>query len=194
MVSKIKSKKIDYNIEYAHIYADKDLGKEQKQSIKELHRAIKRLKRLKKSYVLSVLIDEYNPIENTLDIKKFLAELKELDARPNFLMLESRLVRYKNSLLKKMTGKIKREYEKYIKEHSKVPCSFLIAVWHLKRLGLLKDRDGEIHRLSRAKQFSANKIITILPKKYQAVECKALDIIEATDFKNQVTNISHIFF
>lgn len=194
MPKKIKTKKIDYNIEYAHIYSDEFFGKEHKESVKELHKAIKRLKKLKKSYVLSVLIDEYNPTEHMLDTENFLAILKKLDAKPHFLMLESHLARYKNVLLKKMDGKIKREYEKYIKKHNKVPCSFLIAIWHLKRLGLIKNKNGELQQLTKRKQFTANKIITILPKKYQRVELKAIDIIESTIFKKQITNIAHIFF
>lgn len=194
MPKKTETKKVDYNIEYAHIYSDEFFGKEQEESVKELHKTIERLKRLKKTYVLTVLIDEYNPTEHTLDIENFLATLKKLNAKPAFLMFESHLVCYKNILLKKMKGKIGREYEKYIKKHNKVPCSFLIAIWHLKRLGLLKSKNSKLQQLTGGKQFIANKIITILPKKYQGVELKTIEIIESTNFKRQVTNIAHIFF
>lgn len=194
MPKKTETKKVDYNIEYAHIYSNEFFGKEQKESIKELHKAIKRLKKLKKTYVLTVLIDEYNPTEHLLDTEKFLATLEKLNAKPHFLMFESHLARYKDLLLEKMNGKIKKEYKKYIKKHNKVPCSFLIAAWHLKRLGLLKSKNSRLQQLTEKKQFTANKIITILPKKYQGVELKTIEIIESTDFKRQVTNIAHIFF
>ena len=195
MTKRIKAEKVDFNIEYAHIYADELFGKEHQKSIKELRKIINRLKRLNKSYVLTVLIDEYSPCQNRLSIKQFLDKLDELNSKPDYLAFESQLAPCKDLLLKEMKGKIRKEYETYIKKHGKIPCSFLIAVWYLKRLGLIKTEKGELTHLSKNnKPFSAKKIITILPKKYQTVEIKALKIIRATRFKKYLTKISNVFF
>lgn len=188
-------RKTDYNIEYAHIYAGEHFSEMHKKSVAELHKVIEKLKKLNKNYVLTVLIDEYNARHHNLDIKKFWKQLKKLKAWPDFVGYESRLIVYKDYLLKEMNGKIKKEYENYIKEHKKLPCSFLIAIWHLKRLRLIPIKKGELDNLTKNnKVFTAEKIITILPKKYQEVERKALKIIKSTKFKGWMENIENIFY
>ncbi len=188
-------KEVDYNIEYSHIYTDEEFGFEQRKSIKILKNVTERLKRAKKSYVLTVLIDEYNSIEPTLSIKNFLGYLEKFKAKPDFVCYESQLVSSYKLLLKKMIPSLRKKYVKYIEKHKKIPCSFLIALSYLKRLGLLKIRGPELDSLKEPSQpFVAKKIITILPRKYQAVEMKALKIIEATRFKRYLENILNIFF
>ncbi len=190
-----KAKKLDYNIEYAHIYADEHFGTEHKKSVEELHKIITKLKQSNKSYVLSVLIDEYNSIRHTLNIKNFLKKLEQSNSKPDFIGFESRLVKDKDSLLKEMSKKIRKEYEEYIIKQGKIPCSFLIALWYLKRLGLLNMKGEELHSISKEnKPFIAREIITILPKRYQAIEIKALKIIKSTKFKKYLKNIKNIFF
>jgi hypothetical protein len=195
MSEKIEDKKVDYNIEYAHIYTDESFGKEHRKSIEELHNVLKMLKQLKKSYVLTVLIDEYNPVQHKLNIKEFLNRLAQLSSKPDYVGFESKLASDKNLLLNEVDKKTKKEYEKYIRKHRKIPCSLLIALWHLKRLGFIKTKNEELIPLSRNnKPFVARKIITILPRRYQEVEMKALKIIESTRFKKSLENILNIFF
>lgn len=195
MTGEIKYKKADYNIEYAHIYTDESFGREHKRSIKELHDVTERLRKLKKSYVLTVLIDEYNPIQHRLSVKKFLNKLAQLGSEPDYVGFESKLASDKDLLLNEMDKKIKKEYEKYLRKHGKIPCSLLIALWYLKRLGFIKIKSDElIHLKKDNKPFVARKIITILPRRYQGVEMKALKIIKSTRFKKYLDNIQNIFF
>jgi hypothetical protein len=196
MVDKTKMyKRAEYNIEYAHIYTNERFGIEHIKSIKKLHNIINKLKQLNKTYVLTVLIDEYNPTRHGLDIKGFLEKLNELNAKPDFVGFESQLTSYKDLLLKEIKGKMKKEYKNYIEKRGKIPCSFLIAIWHLKRLGLIPIKKGELNNLTKNNNvFTAEKIITILPKKYQEVEKKALKIIKSTKFKAWVKNIENIFY
>jgi len=192
----MKFKNVDYNIEYAHIYADKEFGLTQKRSVQILHDIIRKLKQTKKSYTLTVLIDEYNSKKQTLDIKKFIANLEKLRAKPNFIGFESRLVPYHKMLLEKMAPRLCKNLTKYIEKKRKIPCSMLIAIWYLKRLGLIETQPGELKHLDKdsRKSFIAKKIITILPKKYQEVEKKGLKIIASTEFKNHLNDIEDIFF
>lgn len=189
-------KEVDYNIEYSHIYTDEDFGFEQRKSIKILKNVTERLKRAKKSYVLTVLIDEYNPAESTLSIKNFLGYLGRFKARPDFVCFESQLVSSYKLLLEKMVPSLRKEYVKYIEKHKKIPCSLLIAVWHLKRLGLIRTHKEELNYLNEkpVKNFIAKKIITILPQKYREVELRGLEIIASTHFKKYLHNISNIYF
>ncbi len=186
----------DYNIEYAHIYRDKNFGVEQKKSIEILHDTIKSLQKLKKSYVLCVLIDEYNPKKQKLDFEKFITALKKSRAEPNFVFFESNLVPYYEFLLEKMTPCLRKEYKKYIEKNNKIPCSLLIAIWYLKRLGIIETKSEELQGLGHKsiKKFVARKIINILPKKYQEVEERGKKIIACTRFKNRLNDISNIFF
>lgn len=188
--------KEDYNIEYAHIYTDKKFGAEQRQGIKILHDIIKKLRLLNKSYVLSVLIDEYNPKDRILDIGKFLVTLEKYGARPDFVAFESKLAPYHELLLKKMTARKRREYVKYIEKNNKIPCSLLIAIWHLKRLGVIETPPEELKYFSKnpKKLFIANKTITILPKGYQEVEKRGREIIASTNFKNCLDDMENVYF
>ncbi len=188
--------KTDYNIEYAHIYSDEKFGPPQELSIQILHSVINELKQKKKSYVLTVLIDDYNPQKQILGIQELIANLKRLKAKPDFIGFESKLVQYSNFLLKEMSPRLQKNYIKYIEKNKKIPCSMLIAIWYLKRLGLIKIQPEELKHLSKdsKKSFVAKKIITILPKRYQKVEKKGLEIIASTKFKNRLCDIENIFF
>lgn len=187
---------MDYNIEYAHIYADDKFGVEQMEGIKTLRYVIQKMKKLKRSYVLSVLIDDYNPTYYFLDTKNFLIKLKKLNAEPDFVFFESSLVPCYKDFLQEIKPKLRREYIKYIESHKKVPCSLLIAIWHLKRLGVIDAAKEEIKYINHniPQRFVAKKIITILPKKYEEVENMGLKIIANTRFKDRLTDIVNIFF
>jgi len=189
-------RKVDYNIEYSHIYTDEEFGFKQRKSIEILKNIIERLKREKKSYVLTVLIDEYNPIKSTLNIKNFFDYLGKFKAKPDFICFESRLVPSYKLLLQKMVPSLSKEYVKYIEKHKKIPCSLLIAIWYLKRLGLIKTRKEELNYLDEnpVKNFIAKKIITILPQRYREVEIRVLEIIASTNFKRRLSDISNIYF
>src|SRR3989344_8660137 len=50
-----------YNIEFAHIYADKNFGDEQERSINVLKSLIKELEFQKSEFVTCILIDEVSP-------------------------------------------------------------------------------------------------------------------------------------
>jgi hypothetical protein len=195
MFRKKENRKVDYNIEYAHIYADKSFGNEQIKSVEKLKKVTTELDKKKKSYVSVVLIDDYNPEKCSLDNKKFLERLGNLGPKPDFVGFESRLYPDKDFILKEMSSKKRREYENYIEKSKKIPCSLFIAIWYLKRLGFIKTRNEELIPLNKKnKPFVAKNIITILPEEYRDVEKKGLKIIESTRFNNCLNNISDIFF
>lgn len=190
-----KSHKTDYNIEYAHIYTDESFDINQRDSIKKLEEIINNLDKEKKDFTLTILIDDYNPTSNTLNINNFLKEVEKYGHKPDFIFLESKLVKDKEMLLKEMKDKERREYEKYINKKNKIPCSFLIAIWYLKRLGVISINKNELEQLNKNnKAFIAKKIITILPQKYKSVEIKAQEIIKLTKFKKRLKDIEIIYF
>lgn len=189
----------DINVEFAHIYTNETISSEH-------YRAAQILKENKVlwegtglDYSVCVLIDDYNPSESFLDVGGFLKELELIEAKPDYVVWESSLVGINGRLLNDMSGKIKREYESYIEKNNKYPCSFLVAVWNLLRLGVYSS--DSIESLSGARPFSdksdycGKQIISILPARYAGVEKKALDIIRSTDYYDSVKDkISHILF
>lgn len=187
--------KTDYNIEFAHIYADTIFGREQLSSINVFNRLAKRLSRDNKSYVSSVMIDEYSPDFKILNEQKYFAKLKELNASPDYLAYESHLKDIAWRIISLMSGKSGREYKKYVNQKNKLPCSLLVAAWYLLRLGLIDSTDKVYKRVSNtSRPFYASKIINILPKKYIGVEKKAIAIIKATRFKDIIHDIKYIYF
>ncbi len=193
----------DYNIEFAHIYADKEFGKEQEKSIEILKKITEDLTSRDKTFVTCILIDEFSPKEKTLDEDEFLGEIIERGAKIGFIYYESNLQDNAKKLIK-LIDKSRLKVEKFsgkdviildskiglTDKEGKPTCSLLIATWILGRLG--------VHKLdlkdSTRKLFEAKKVITILPEKYKTSEAKALEIIKATKFKDQVKNIHYKFF
>jgi len=186
--------KVDYNIEYAHIYADEVFKQEHIDSLNVLELILRILKNDKKSYNLNLLIDEYHPEDKSLDIEDFLSKLKFRGYTPDHLYLESELHKDINLLLANLTDeKHLRDYERYLQRTGKSPCSFLVANWYLKRLGVLPIEN--LKKLSNeAKPFHGNKIINILDKKYKPNEDKALELIKNSRFASCLDNIIYYYY
>src|SRR3989344_9564234 len=193
----------DYHIEFAHIYADERFGDEQKQSIVCLKKRIAEIKKNKKSYSTSILIDEFNPEKNILNEKEFISILKLYGASPDSVVHESSLASVSRRVIELISSE-KINIENFgdstvmilsangkriglTEKSGKPTCSLLIATWILCRLGYFS-----LDKFP--KQFSAKKIITILPKKYQESEEKMLEILKSTKFSNLVDRLEYIWF
>lgn len=125
--------------------------------------------------------------------------IKQFGVNVDFIGFESRLVKYADDLIKRIpksvlsidlfqspkkevlilnheSGRIGlRESHSFMTRHT---CAILSAVWSLARLGFYKLKEEDLKRFS-DKPFTANKIITILPRKYKSVEDKVIKIIES---------------
>lgn len=183
----------DYNLEFAHIYLSDTVSAEHFHGLKEARKFINR--RPTRTISSTILIDDYNPKTKKLDIDSFLQELKTQGLAPDFVALESKLTRGGQALLKKAyDSRIKRSYENYIRNHNKYPCSFLIAVWNLIRLGLIPIPDGLFYQARKSpKSFAAQKIYTILPRYYVTAEQKALDLLTQTPWSVELARVKHLY-
>lgn len=186
---------VDYSIEFAHIYADDKFGREQEKSIEILKKIIIKCLRKRTSFSLCVLIDEYNPKKKTLSLDNFLLELDKHNIYPHFIGFESKLVSKKKFMLDHIKDKkLKKDYDKYIKKKNHIPCSFLVAIWYLYRLGIVS-LNQEIYRCYKhSNHFHSKKLINILPVKYKAAEERAHKILGNTIFSGQLRNIETIFY
>jgi hypothetical protein len=187
-------KKVDYNIEYAHIYADEDFNSEQKESIKVLDLVVKIIKQDNKTYSLNLMIDEYHPSKKKLNVQKFLTKLKKNNYYPDYLCMESDLHQHVDFLLDNITkSKYKKDYEKYINKNGKSPCSYLAALWYLARLGVLPLQNLKGLRRRRS-PFAGRRIINILHSKYKPTEDKALELLHYSKFKKHLDNIIYYYY
>ncbi len=206
--------KPDYNIEFAHIYADEQFGDEQIRSIKVLKKVISNLNKNNKSFVISVLIDEFHPVVFKLNENEMIKEFLKYNVAVDFIGYESKLgvvadeiINYLPKSMLKLEHFNKPEKEALVLENhnSKIglreefefayrhTCALLSASWSMCRLGIQKIPQDAVRSLSN-KTFEAHKVITILPEKYRAVEDKVIEIIKSTKFKSATKDIEYEFF
>jgi hypothetical protein len=187
--------KVDYNIEYAHIYSDEVFNQEHIESLNVLELILRILRNDNKSYNLNLLVDEYHPEDKSLNIEDFLNKLKFRGYYPENLYLESDLhgdiKLFLDSLI---SEKALRDYERYFDKNGKSPCSYLVANWYLKRLGALPVVNIKKLSGSEGKPFVGNKIINILDRKYKPNEDKALELIKNSKFSNYLDNIIYYYY
>jgi len=191
-------KKVDYNIEYAHISTDQPrFSLEQKKSIRITKEIIKKFKKQKKTYTLTVLVDDYLPSYSCLDIGHFLLKLRENGLFPDYIAYEHRLTSTAELILemipkeKKAIRKIEKEVSHskdvifFIPPHKKFDeigltetyflnyearydTSILMVAWYLFRLGVIDIPDVFRRTASiKSKPFVGKKILNILPEKHK---------------------------
>jgi len=186
--------RVDYNIEYAHIYSDEVFNDEHIESLNVLELILRILKNDNKSYNLNLLVDEYHPEIKSLDIDDFLNKLKFRGYYPDFLYLESYLHEDIKLFLDNISSdKVINDYNRYFAKHGKSPCSYLVASWYLKRLGLLPIAKLKIFSADH-KPFIGNKLINILDRKYKDNEDKALELINNSKFSGYLDNIIYYYY
>lgn len=190
-------KPTDYSIEFCHIYLNETFSTEHELSISVVKELIQKFD-LETTYSLNVLVDDYNATEQLLDLEDFKKRLKDEGTKPDYLASEARLAHYANVLLDQMrNGKLKKSYERYIFDKGFVPCSFMIAIWYLLRLGLIEqEQDFLVYEKNggHSKSFIGKKLISVLPERFRGVEDKASAIIKATPFASRLEDIDHIYY
>jgi len=186
---------VDYNIEFAHIYTDEAFSPEHAEGISVLKKVLAGLPSGTK-VTTSVLIDDYNPTKNLLVVSDFTRQLSEAGVTPDFIAWESVLTKQGYSLLNSIhDDRVYKTYENYIRSHGKFPCSYLIAVWNLIRLGYLTLPDNLFCCANKpVGSFTATNIYSVLPDRFAEVEKKALDIIKATSYADALKQVQHIYF
>lgn len=206
--------KPDYNIEFAHIYADDSFKEEQAKSIIILKEAISQVKEQNKSFVISNLLDDSHPPVFKLENDKIIKKYQEKGVDIDFIGFESKLGAIADKLIKEIpNSELKYEYfhdpDKQVlmlnEEGKKIgledeyefmyrhTCALLSAAWTLSRLGVYDIPSKAIYRASNS-EFKAKKAITILPKKYKSVEDKVLEILRSTKFEEVIDRMEYKYF
>lgn len=167
----------DYSVEYCHIYTNESIGPEHGQSIQRLDAITKKLDDSRATYNLCVMVDDYSFPGQNFDYAKLLEWMEGKDARPHFLVREAELIGAAEEVLTLMAeSKKKRELTNYVRKKA-YPCSLFIAAWYLARLGKLKKSPASM-------TSHAERLINILPLRFDPYESEAREIIALTPFKD----------
>jgi hypothetical protein len=176
----------DYSIEYCHIYTNESIGNEHALSIEQLDNISSKLDAELATYNLCVMVDDYTFPGENFDYSKLLEWMEGKDARPHFLVREAQLISSADEVLRIMAAsKRKRELTSYV-ERKTYPCSLFIAAWYLARLGKLKSVPSTI-------TSRGDRLINILPVRFEPFEREALEIIAKTPFRDCIQLITDVY-
>ncbi len=202
----------NYNIELAHIYADQKVGLEQYYGIRIASEFIKKIKNKGRTFVTSVLIDDYNSSVFSLKEEDIIDLAKECDVPIDFIAYESKLDSVCDKLIKDIensglrtesfpgktslimeTKNKKIGIRDYFGNSHKNTCASVVVAWSLCRLGIYDLSKDTIVKLS-TNSFIGTNIVTVLPERYESNEEKALAIIKNTPYTDLLRNIEYLFF
>ncbi len=192
------TKKLDYSIEFGHIYTNEAYSEEHRLSAVRTFDVIEELRQGGKTFSIHLLIDDYNPEEHFLDVEGLLKEYAQLGVLPDFTAREAGLAPYKDDMFDLITNnKIRKSYSRYIEgRNGKIPCSFMVATWYLIRLGAIVQREEHpiSHPVSKSDLVVADKLINVLPERFMGVENQALKIIAGSKHSDLIDKIDWIFY
>ena len=182
----------DYSVEISHIYINETFSREHEESIEKFHKYSKNIDGPMSSVVL---IDNYNPSEDLLDLEDFIQKLTDKNAAPDFLGFEANMEPYKERMLDAITDRrLKSSYARYIDGKNKLPCSFMTAIWYLIRLGHFEPGPAEIRQMNGKEFIPAKYLINILPERFRAVEAKTLELLANSIYSDIAYNVDFIFY
>jgi len=188
---------VDYSIEYSHIYLNETFSDEHRHSAEIARNLAQRLDDEGSSYSLNIMVDDYNASDEILDTVDLIDQLDQLGVPPEFMVFESELASYQQQLIDSIeVRRLKTEYERYIQRHNKIPCSFMIAVWYLLRLGVFETTllNSVANSDKDRTRFVGKKLITVLPDRFKGVESKARKILAVTPHKDILDRIENIYY
>jgi len=181
-----------HSVEYFHIYTDETINGRHTRSLDYLKRMVDTWDF---KYKLAILVDDYNPVKDTVSVKDILGYLEDNNVAPDYWALESNMVKGADLLLNELTDtKLKRSYLNYIKKKNKYPCSLLTAVWYLKRLGLIENK-GSIRSNEGSNEYvPSDYLLNILPSDFKPSEARAFKLITSSTFQDAISRIQDIFY
>lgn len=191
------NQKSDISIEFGHIYQDELFTQEHKTGIVELFKQIEHVKKNGFTYSTVVMIDDYNVDGTKNFMDQYWSFLDSKRAMPDYYVYESALAIFMDEVFAIFNNRTKKSYQSYIDKHKKIPCSLFIVMWYFYRLGLLDgSKDGILHTVKDEEKnpFFAEKLVTILPKRFMEVEMIAQKAIRKSKQKSALEQIQTIFF
>jgi hypothetical protein len=167
----------EISVEFAHVYADEQLGAEQDLSAVEAARISAEHDDVQRV----VLVDDYNAVVAPQRLGALLAELRELAPPEDVIASEAALAPAAQMLLRSMAaGRERRSIERYVRDRRRWPCSLLTAAWYLVRLGELPAPERLF--LTSDPLRPAAELVNLLPARFGESERRAMALLGASSF------------
>ncbi|MEK7095158.1 MAG: hypothetical protein AAB917_00690 [Patescibacteria group bacterium] len=177
----------DISIEYAHIYSNSKIGDEHELSLDILSKLYRTEEEKEHTISLTVMVDDYSFPDSSFDYEQFLLWLSGKGFKPDVLVRESQLLSLADEVLWLIRDdNLRDQVSDYVRD-KKYPCSLFIATWYLLRLGYISSPIFDA-------QFTARKLINILPLDFKPFEEKAMEIIKSTRFAQAIYQIEYKYF
>ncbi|MDP3962786.1 MAG: hypothetical protein Q8Q03_02895 [bacterium] len=140
-----------------------------------------------KKISLAVMVDDYSFPESSFDYVIFSKWLDDQGYKPDILIKESQLIPSCNEVLNLIQNKDMKSHVSDYVHTKKYPCSLFIATWYLLRLGCIKSPVV-------GNEFTAERLINILPLGFKEFEDRSFEIIRSTEFAGMVDRIENRYF
>jgi hypothetical protein len=180
------------NIEFAHIYSDKEVGDEQRKGALAVSEYLEKFS-AQDTFCLTTLIDEYHPRFSKLIITDYIDFLENLNVRPHYVVMEGDLRPLAYKLLYTLPKNTRGNLTKWLNTKDNFPCSLLTATWYLARLGAFNKQFPILEIGTTGVKFEGDKIVTVLPVMYKENEKKAVELIEASNWSHYKDRIEYIW-
>lgn len=206
---------IDVHIEFAHIYKDQPFSKEQIESIHLLKRTIDSLEREGKSFITSILIDDYHAKEAKWDDLDLLRNMEKRNAVPDYLFYEKSFMELANRLVEMIPNQNKRveHFKKegkdvvfFVDESSKFAlqdiyadrvepkCVTLSCAWILCKLGVFDFPAEGFLPICQSDAEPCRSALTILPKQFMLVEENVMRLMTALGKEREKQQVQYLFY
>lgn len=184
-----------YDIEYAHIYSDRLLDTEHLHGAAVAAGTAHVLETAGASCSRTVLIDDYARLR-LLENDVLVDALEAFGVRPDFLASEAALVSLHEEVVGLITDKEqRRSIKRYYRDRGYLPCSYLVAIWYLVRLGAVHPEPGTVFTaVTDSAAFTpADRLVNVLHPRFRIVEAQAYRLIGATRHAPLVERVHAVF-
>ena len=204
----------DVSVEFCHIYQDQSFGEEQQRSISLLKDVLQELERKQKTYVTSVLVDDFHVEKEKWELTLLLENMKSHHIMPDMIAMESQFTTVAEGIISLIPEKYKRreyfrkekkhvmffcdEYHKFALKDSYEQedvhkCVILSCAWLLCKLGHYAFPANSITYRD-ASCVQSHEVISILDKKYEKVERQVLHLLSAIGLEKEREKINYVFY
>lgn len=204
----------DVSVEFCHMYQDQPFGEEQQTSISLLKDVLQELEKKQKTYITSVLVDDFHVEQEKWELSSLLEHMKSYHITPDMIAMESKFTTIADHIISLIPERYKKiEYFRKEKKHVVFfcdevhkfalkdiyeqedvhKCVILSCAWLLCKLGTYTFPANSITYRDAA-CFQSHEVISILEKKYEKVERHVLHLLSAIGLEKEREKIRYVFY
>jgi hypothetical protein len=173
-----------YSIELAHIYLDEYIAMEHVLGKEKFLEILKERNFEPIDYSVICMVDDYNALNNNLDLENFEEFINEALPKKARIVYESEMIFYAPITMSYLKRTDAKSYERYILKKNKYPCSLLALTFYLIRLGIIKNN---------LNIQSEEKIINILSDRFKNVEEIIIKLLKRSKIAGIEKNMETIY-